>query len=96
MFFETHKNKDPAESSKIVNKRSTYFFIGLSLFDVLENFICRRINYKYFVASVLFDFNAITWLMSHHLKAGQCHIGKKMFCVLRFVVIQCSDGNSMS
>ena len=60
MFFETHKDKDPAESSKIVNKRSTYFFIGLSHFDVLENFICRRINYIYFVASILFDFNAIT------------------------------------
>ena len=43
------------------------FFIGLFHFDVLENFICRRNNYIYFVASILFDFNAITWLMSHHL-----------------------------
>ena len=68
MFIKTHKDKDPAEISKIVNKRSTYFFIGLLHFDVLENFICRRNNYIYFVAaSILFDFNAITWLMSHHL-----------------------------
>ena len=67
VFIKTHKDKDPAESSKIVNKRSTYFFIGLLHFDVLENFICRRNNYIYFVASILFDFNAISWLMSHHL-----------------------------